>query len=87
MSKALRRRLPARELDLMVQVTMPESLDIQCFDDGTINLYRRVCRGFHRKFYKKSEEEVGILRHPDLELIAVLKSPEDLEEKVRCLAG
>ena len=80
MSKSLRRRLPSRELDRMVRFSMPESFDIQCFDDNTINVYRRVCRGFSRKLRRNEDGEVYIHRTPDLELLGVASSEQEFLE-------
>jgi hypothetical protein len=80
MSYSQRGRLPSRELDLMVRFSMPESFDIQCFDDNTINVYRRVCRGFSRKLRRNEDGEVFIERTPDLELLGVAYSEHEFFE-------
>lgn len=83
MSYAQRRRLPSRELDLMVLHPMPESYDIQCMSDGKVNLFRRTHRGFSRKFYKTGTDPVTgkdtsiLIRQPTLELVRVFDSEEE----------
>jgi hypothetical protein len=68
---------------------MPESYDIKCMSDGKINLYRRVCRGYSRKFYKVGFDEVTqkdkllLIRHPDLEIERVFDNEEQYFNWIR----
>ena len=86
MTRALRSRLPSRELDLMVRYSMPESLDIQCFSDNTINVYRRVCRGFTRDLSTNKQGELYIKRRPDLELLGVAQTEQEFSEFLKRVA-
>lgn len=73
----------------MVLHPMPESYDIHCMSDGTINLFRRVCRGHSRKFYKIGFDEVTqkdkllLIRQPDLQLERVFQNKEEYLRWVR----